>query len=277
MNKQVEREITKIYNSVYKQVFNKVNVKSLANGDTSPIITKIAFYQNSLKYEEFAKKFSQELAKKGIGRERGLWRKYYQAAKSKHVVGLPYSYNAYEQNIMKNIIKHNYTMIKSIPQQMNKILEYKTVNDLIDEVANGKLPRGAFKKELDNHGIKNAKLIARTETAKLQSAITETRATEIGSVVYEWIASHDKRTRPSHKEMDGVIVFWRPDAQKPLRDNMRGNAGEFPNCRCYPAPILDESDLTKSNYSVYDYRKDEIVKNISKKKLLEWIKLKNIV
>ena len=71
--------------------------------------------------------------------------------------------------------------------------------------------------------------------------------------------------------MDTVIVFWRPDAEKPLRDNMRGNAGEFPNCRCYPAPILDESDLTKSNYKVYNYHTDKIENGWTKKKLLEAI------
>ena len=47
--------------------------------------------------------------------------------------------------------------------------------------------------------------------------------------------------------MNGVIVFWRPDNQKPLLDKMRGNAGEFPNCRCTPLPILDENDITESN------------------------------
>ena len=56
--------------------------------------------------------------------------------------------------------------------------------------------------------------------------------------------------------------------EKPLLDNMRGNAGEFPNCRCSPEPIFDENDLTKSNYKVYDYRNHKII-NMSKKELIQ--------
>ena len=49
---------------------------------------------------------------------------------------------------------------------------------------------------------------------------------------------------------------------------MTGHAGEFPNCRCSPNPIMDEDDLTKSNYKVYDYRNDTII-ILSKKQLIE--------
>ena len=177
---------------------------------------------------------------------------------------------------MRKIIEHNFLLIKSIPQYVLKVFEYKAISVLIDEVANGKLTRGSFKRELDTHGSKNAKLIARTETSKLQSAITEQRAVNIGSVAYEWVASNDRRTRQSHKEMDGVIVLWRPDAEKPLRDKMRGNAGEFPNCRCYPAPILDITDLKKTTYKIYNYHTDKIESGISKKQLVEILERKYI-
>lgn len=276
MDKRVEREINKIFNSVYKKIFSAENVKQLREGNQEGILNKYVVFQTSEKYDKFASEFAKELAKIGLNRQKGIWRKFYEVAKKSHNVSLPYSYNEYEQKMMQQIITHNFQMIKSIPQRVMEVLEYKAVGTLIDEVANGKLPRGSFKKELDKHGSKKARLIARTETAKLQSAITENRATNLGSVVYEWVASHDRRTRESHKEMDGVIVFWRPDAQKPLRDNMRGNAGEFPNCRCYGAPILDESDLTQSTYKVYNYQTDKIETGWSKSKLLDAIRRKNI-
>ena len=271
MDKRTEREINKIFNSVYKKVFNRQNVSELSKGNTEPVLSTIAKFQTSNKYNEFAEKFSQELAKQGLNKQRGIWKKFYEVARKQHVVALPYTYDEYERKMMNGIIQHNFTMIKSLPQEMSKILEYKLVGTLIEEVAEGKLSRGAFKKELDKHGVKKSKLVARTETAKLQSAITEARATNLGSVCYEWVASMDRRTRESHKEMDGVIVFWRTPAEKPLRDEMRGNAGEFPNCRCYPAPILDESDLHNSTFKVYNYHNDKIEKNWSRKKLLEAI------
>ena len=271
MNKQVERDILKIFNSVYKKVFNKKNTDELAKGNQQPIIESIAKFQTSEKYNKFATIFAKELAKKGLNKQKGVWKKFYEAAKKQHIVGLPYTYSEYEEKMMRDVVSHNFTMIKSIPQEMSDILQYKLVGNLINEVAQGKLSRGAFKRELDKHGVKKSKLIARTETSKLQSAITEHRATNLGSVAYEWIASRDRRTRESHKEMDGVIVFWRPDAQKPLRDNMRGNAGEFPNCRCYPSAILRIEELEDSNYKVYNYHNDKIEKGWSRKKLIDAI------
>ena len=165
-------------------------------------------------------------------------------------------------------VKHNFTMIKSIPARMMEILEHKYTSTLIEEVAKGKLPRGSFERQLKAHGHKQAKLIARTETAKLQTAIVQNRSQDLGSVMYRWRSSNDKRTRPSHREMNDVIVFWRSDLEKPLLDEMYGNAGEFPNCRCSPQPILDENDITNSWYKVYDYRQHKII-SLGKNELIK--------
>ena len=118
-------------------------------------------------------------------------------------------------------------------------------------------------------GNTHSKVIARTESAKLQTVILENRALDLGSIAYIWLASNDKRTRPSHKAMNGVIVFW--NFNKPLLDNMRGHAGEFPNCRCSPQPIFDEEDLQKPFYKVYDYRNNNII-SMNKKDLIEALK-----
>jgi uncharacterized protein with gpF-like domain len=39
--------------------------------------------------------------------------------------------------------------------------------------------------------------------------------------------------------MEGVFVEW---DKPPILDNMRGHAGEFPNCRCYPEPVIPRND-----------------------------------
>lgn len=264
MNSAVDRQIQQIYNKVYSQVFTAQRTSQLMQNNSQPINAALDFLTLSQKYNEFAQKFAKELAKKGI-RGKGEWRKYYQAARSKHFIAIPHTLSQYEANVMSRAIEENFKMIKSIPVRMKEILRHKYTSTLIEEVAKGALGRGSFAKLLAKHGHKQAKLIARTETAKLQTTIMEERATQIGSVAYEWRASHDKRTRPSHKEMDGVIVFWKHE--KPLRDGMRGHAGEFPNCRCTPQPILDEDDLTESYYRVYDYRTDKIIR-MSRKELI---------
>lgn len=268
MNKRVEQKINQIYQLVYKKVFNNKNLAALANGSRLNAVQTITSIENSVQYEKFAQQFALELAKTGLNQQRGVWRKFYKASQQTHNVAIPKTLREYEANIMSVAIKQNFTMIKSIPNEMMKLLEHDYVSTLIESVAKGSLGRNAFRMQLAAHGHKNAKLIARTETAKLQTTIMETRAKELNLVAYEWVASRDKRTRPSHRDMDGVIVFWREQSQKPLLDKMRGNAGEFPNCRCTPEPIVDESELTDTYYKVYNYHNDK-VERWSHKKLIE--------
>lgn len=88
--------------------------------------------------------------------------------------------------------------------------------------------------------VNRAKLIARTETARANSAFVQGRATAIGSTSYIWRTTMDGAERHSHAEMNGKRVFW----NKPptLSDGMTGHAGSFPNCRCYPDPVLPDLD-----------------------------------
>lgn len=269
LSKEIEKLIEKIYNKVFDKVYSTHRAAALARGERVRILRLVEILESSDSYNKFANRFSKELAKKGLRHQRGIWRKYYKAAKKLHNVSLPSTYAKWEYELMSAAIKRNFTMIKSIPRRTIEIMEHKYTSSLIEEVAKGNLPRGSFRKELEKHGHKNAKLIARTETSKLQSSIIENRAKDIGSVAYFWLASNDKRTRPSHKAMNGVLVFWRDnELEKPRLDNMYGNAGEFPNCRCAPEPVFDEDDLSKSNYKVYNYHTHSII-NMSKKEVVE--------
>ena len=273
MNKRIEKQIADIYAKVFAKVYNKTNLASLANGNRASILQAVVKIESSKDYNKFATEFANELAKKGLRYQRGIWRKFYNAAKKLHYEALPPTYSKYEAQIMSKAVKHNFEMIKSIPRRTVEIMEHKYTSSLIEEVAKGKLTRGSFMRELQSHGVKNARLIARTETAKLQTAIAETRARDLGSVAYFWLSSNDKRTRPSHRMMNGVIVFWRDLlTEKPHLDGMFGNAGEFPNCRCAPQPIVDADQLTEQSYKVYDYRTQKII-TISKNNLIKALQI----
>lgn len=270
MSKRTENEIKKLYEKVFKEILKKDKLGALAKGAKDEVSLFLVQLSSSKKYEEFAKKFARELAKKGLSSQKGIWRKYFNAAKKLHYIALPKTFEEFEIKTFNKAIENNFKMIKSIPGEVIKVLNHKYTSNLIEEVIKGTKPRNYFKKELEKHGVTNAKLIARTEAAKLQTVVLESRATDLGSVAYIWLASNDKRTRKSHREMNGVVVFW--NFNKPLLDEMRGHAGEFPNCRCSPQPIFDEDDLNKSNYRVYNYNNDTIV-NKTKKELLEALKL----
>lgn len=271
MDKRIERTINNIYKSVFKEVFTEEHLEKAEKGDKSVISKALTRYKTSEKYKEFCKKFAEALAKKGLNQEKGLWRKYFDAAKSKHLYGLPSNYVEFEKKMFAKLVRKNFKMIKTIPDSIMKVWKQKDITTLLKQVLEGKVGRGTFEKQLRLHGAKNAKMIARTETAKLQTAVNEVRSKELGSVAYIWRSSNDPRTRPSHRKMNDVLVFWRPDDEKPLLDKMRGNAGEFPNCRCHVLPVFDESDLHSNMIKVYDYRTNKIIK-MSKKNVSEALK-----
>lgn len=82
-----------------------------------------------------------------------------------------------------------------------------------------------------------AMLIARTETSRAVSALTQVRAESIGSIGYIWRTSQDGDVRASHKAMAGKFVRW---DDPPTLDNLTGHAGCLPNCRCYVEPVLPD-------------------------------------
>ena len=277
MNKRPERLINKIYKDVFNKIFKEVKkTKTSTLATKAAIETNLLRLKNSEQYQKFAEKFSKKLTTAGLSKTKGLWRKYYEAAKERRVGILPSTFTEFQKTMLRKTIEHNFNLIKSIPDEVMKVYKLKYVDTLIDQIAEGKVGRKEFEKVLKTSGAKRAKLVARTEAAKLQTAIDRNSSTELGSVCYQWLSSNDKRTRPSHKAMNGVIVFWRnDDNEKPLLDNMRGDAGEFPNCRCTPLTIFDENDLKASRYKVYNYKTDKII-TMNKSDLLKAIKNKGL-
>lgn len=85
--------------------------------------------------------------------------------------------------------------------------------------------------------ISRANLIARTETARAQSAITQARARYVGSEAYTWRTVRDRDVRPAHKRLEGHVFMW-DDPPVAEDGGQRHHPGEFPNCRCYAEPVL---------------------------------------
>ena len=84
-------------------------------------------------------------------------------------------------------------------------------------------------------GKAKAQLIARTESSRTASSLTQVRAESIGSKGYIWRTIKDTDVRKSHRDLDGEYIPW---DSPPTTDNLTGHAGCVPNCRCYPEPVL---------------------------------------
>lgn len=111
------------------------------------------------------------------------------------------------------------------------------------------------------HTKARAELIARTQVSYTQTNLIRTRAESLGINWYVWRAvgggKGDGRTRHAHKGMSGVLVNWNdPPAPedlfpmhtktgRPYRNTLgHYHAGQAPNCRCYPEPVMDIDLLT---------------------------------
>ena len=101
--------------------------------------------------------------------------------------------------------------------------------DLVPEIQN--LVAGMTKRR--------ATLIARTETGKAATAIVRARAEFIGSDTYTWRTARDRDVRRMHRLLEGTTQRW-DDPPIAEEQGQRHHPGEFPNCRCWANPIIED-------------------------------------
>lgn len=83
-----------------------------------------------------------------------------------------------------------------------------------------------------------ATLIARTEVGRTATALTEARATSIGSTHFIWRTVGDSDVRPSHRALNGTTHRW--DDPPECDPGHHALPGAIWNCRCYPEPVVPE-------------------------------------
>lgn len=156
--------------------------------------------------------------------------------------------------LINDQLLENAALIKTLP---NDIAE-KVVKDIADEALKGKRARSIekiIKQETDKHSRASARLIARTEVAKTQSALTRVRAQSLDMQWYIWRTALDgNRVRPSHRLMEGVLVNWNdppsPEALSGEKSVGNYHAGNIWNCRCFSEVLVDIDDV-KWPHKVY--------------------------
>lgn len=136
---------------------------------------------------------------------------------------------------MREALTRQVGLIKSLPLEAAERVHEMTLEGIIQGTRADVVARKIA--ETGQVTESRARLIARTETSRTATALTESRATYVGSTAYIWRTSHDSDVRPSHAAMDGQVVRW---DSPPTLDGMVGHAGQLPNCRCWPEPILPD-------------------------------------
>ena len=137
---------------------------------------------------------------------------------------------------LKRFLDEQVVLIKSLPIEAGMRVHKLT----LEGITTGRRAEDIRKDILETGKVtaSRAQLIARTEVARTASGLTMARAQHIGATHYYWRTSGDGDVRESHKKMNGKIIAW--DDPPEVDPGKFYHAGMFPNCRCYPEPILDE-------------------------------------
>lgn len=138
--------------------------------------------------------------------------------------------------------EYNMSLIKDLPKTVYK--------ELREGYLEGKSFRGTdLEQKLYERLGSRAKLIVRTESAKVNTALTEVRARTVGVNAYVWSTSGDRRVRDTHKLLNNVMFFWNDpprflySAKSGKITEMSGGCGSTPNCRCIALPVFELEDI----------------------------------
>lgn len=121
--------------------------------------------------------------------------------------------------------------------------------------------------ETENVTASRAQLIARTEIAKANAALTEARAQMAGITHYIWRTMQDEDVRESHAALEGQIFAF--DAPPVVDEGGAYNPGGVYNCRCYSEPLLTRPDAPLELIApgtTLEQRAAEVAQRIAKEK-----------
>ena len=126
--------------------------------------------------------------------------------------------------------RENVSLIKSIPNEYFKKLE--TI--VYTNTTQGTKATSIIKqiRKLHNTTESRAKLIARDQTSKINSALNQQRQQNLGVEEYVWVTSGDERVRPSHARNNGKTFRWDDPPST-------GHPGSEIQCRCVAQPVIN--------------------------------------
>jgi len=148
---------------------------------------------------------------------------------------------------MEDAVRENVDLITSIQTDF--------INDIGEKVFGNLLEGGRSEnligiiQERGNVSLSRARFIARDQTAKLNSQLTEARSQALGLDVYEWSGTGDERERDSHFALNGKLckysdpTVYSDDGGKTWKKRSsigayEGKPGEDYQCRCLSLPYV---------------------------------------
>jgi SPP1 gp7 family putative phage head morphogenesis protein len=144
--------------------------------------------------------------------------------------------NAPTGRVMRQLLSDQVDLIQSIPIEAAQRVHRLTLEGLEDSTRFTEIAKEI--KRTTEVTESRAVLIARTETARTATTLTQARAESIGADSYIWRTSGDSTVRSDHKKLNGKIFQWNNPPVADERSGERANPGCIWNCRCWAEPIL---------------------------------------
>lgn len=235
-------------------MFRKIAESS--GGQQAEYVQKMNAFQSSYQYEKFIMSAVKRMVTPLDVDNMKTWR---QAARKSTKGKFLYTILQEElqqgtNQIINAQILENANLIRTLPNDVAQ----KVVKDIAENALKGKRAvaiEDVIRSQTDKHSRASARLIARTEVSKTQSALTQARAEQLDLRWYVWRTALDgDRVRKSHRLMEGVLVNWKapPSPEQLAGEKNVGyyHAGNIWNCRCYASPLLEIDDV-KWPHKVY--------------------------
>ena len=143
---------------------------------------------------------------------------------------------------VRELILRNAELISTFPQDIAE-----NITDYINKGYQSGIRAEEMSREIQARFPKIAEsrvnLIARTESSKASTALTQARSQSLSLDWYLWRTSKDARVRPSHNRMEGILISWKePASPERLNHEKRSYGNYAPGnlffCRCYPEPLI---------------------------------------
>jgi len=238
-NKQIELKYRRSLQRINKKIMDAVRgLKTVKE-----IKSALHKVYKSIMFRNIANKIANRFVTNANTIDARTWREAARAgSKSKQI------YKALQETLNTNIghtvdqqILKNANLIKTLPlelsKEITKFVGTKTYEGIRPEEIAETLQGKIFQYTRARAGT-----IARTESSKAMTALTEARSKDIGVSWYVWLSAKDQRVRKAHKHMQGVLVNWNdppsPEALVNERDVGKYSAGNIYNCRCFPRPLI---------------------------------------
>lgn len=168
------------------------------------------------------------------------------AEQSEMIIGKPYYPPEVKEDILKSWESNFQMLCKSAETDAKKDIA-QIVQQAKNEGWNKNRLENAVKSQLPGKYKHRAELIARTETAKLNSQVNLETYKNLGIGYYTWMTTIDGRERQSHAEMNGLIcsvddpdVYFEENPEDPMHPIRKERTGSMVHmhpgtdfqCRC---------------------------------------------